>query len=127
MKWFAAILCCLAGPVAAKSPAPDWYVEANVHHDIARLLAENCDELEFHHGGYDRHVLEIMGRLSDMQINGARPDFAPTSEFRKHRHTDAFLAKHGLLPDSPLRAFCAAGKAEREARTPIGLMLRLPR
>lgn len=128
----AALTFCLAlvagqGFAQGKAPAPQFAVEASFHEIIARLLAQDCPGLSFDHAGFDRHMRALMGEYSDRGHHTRRVGdlFAPIQPERYEPLFEELMDKYELTPDSPDTAFCAAGVAEAEWRTPIGRMLRV--
>lgn len=125
----AGLIVCMAGAALAqgKAPTPEFAVEMSFQERMARFLAADCAALDFDHAGYNRHMLALLGAYSDRGHSTRRIGdlFAPPQAERFDPHFAAFLKKYDLRADSPVAAFCEAGVAEAEWRTPMGQMLKV--
>jgi hypothetical protein len=109
-----------------KAPAPAFSVEMNFQSFMARQLAERCEALEFDHAGFDRHMRSLIAKFSDRGIPARTQGkhFAPIDPQRYAPYFAAFSQKYELTENSSDQAFCDAGMAAAEWRTPIGRMLK---
>ena len=116
----------LGGPVLGKSPTPEFVVKSILQENLARKFSSRCTGIEFDHDGHNRHIRKLLGEYSNRGVNARNifKNFAPIQPYRYQRHIAKFNAQHGLDRTSSIQDFCDAARAEMDARSPIGLMLR---
>ena len=124
MKLCVAVICLLAGPVAAEDTvAPDYFVDTVVATGVAQQLARACPTLSLNPQSVAKDSEAMLAKLSEIGVDSAEDmPWAEDANTRIDADVQAFLTRYGL--DAPTEeTVCSAGMAEIAEETAIGRYL----
>jgi hypothetical protein len=117
-----AAFCAATTSASAESSSLPILKEFEFQAGMARLIADQCEGLEFDDNARRIHFLHMDQELIAIGVNpstaGVRFSEADFAELNQ-----AFAARHGIDHETTRDEFCAAAELERTEETAIGKML----
>lgn len=125
-KTFIAMLMCSALPAWADDlrPAPEYFIEAAVAANTALQIVDTCSQIDGNDASFIASTEVVLLRLTEDGFDPTADDLGmadPGEEFAKR--SLEFAEKYDLTEAPTEAKVCAAGFAEMEAGSAIGLFL----